>query len=280
MLLVTLARPEVLDARGGWGALIAGYTSLTLGPLAEEHARELAVRRLGDVGRVDEVVGIAEGNPLFIEQLAATMDETTGALPTSVRGIVAARLDALPQQERALLLDAAVVGKIFWVEAVCGINPERTDVEGSLAELERRDLVRREPASIIEGQQQFAFTHVLIRDVAYDLLARADRARRHALVAEFVERSTGASGEAMGALARHWRDAGEHERAVQQLVRAAEQAERGWAKDHAALLYREALELVPAEDADQRSMLRRRLALASTASFHLTDVRRAGSPQA
>jgi class 3 adenylate cyclase len=280
MLLVTLARPEVLDARGGWGAMVSGYTSLTLGPLAEEHARELAVRRLGDVGRVDEVVGIAEGNPLFIEQLAATMDETTGALPTSVRGIVAARLDALPRQERALLLDAAVVGKIFWVEAVCGINPERTDVEGSLAELERRDLVRREPASIIEGQQQFAFTHVLIRDVAYDLLARADRARRHALVAEFFERSTGASGEAMGALARHWRDAGEHERAVQQLVRAAEQAERGWAKDHAALLYREALELVPAEDADQRSMLRRRLALASTASFHLMDVRRAGSPQA
>jgi predicted ATPase len=146
-----------------------------------------------------------------------------------------------------------------------------------LEELGRRDLVRREAASIIEGQQQYAFTHVLIRDVAYDLLPRADRSRRHALAAEFFESSTGASGEAIGALARHWRDAGDHERAVQQLVRAAEQAERGWAKDHAALLYREALELTPSEETERTSMLRRRLALASSASYHLPDVRRAGN---
>ena len=127
---------------------------------------------------------------------------------------------------------------------------------------------------MIEGQPQFAFTHVLIRDVAYDLLPRADRARRHRLVAEFFESSTGASGEAIGALARHWRDAGDHERAVEQLVRAAEQAERGWAKDHAAQLYREALELVAADDVERKSALRRRLAVAAQASYHLPDVRR------
>jgi hypothetical protein len=140
--------------------------------------------------------------------------------------------------------------------------------------------VRRESPSMIEGQRQFAFTHVLIRDVAYDLLPRADRARRHALVAEFFESSTGVSGEAIGALARHWRDAGDFTRAVEQLVRAAEQAEHGWAKDHAALLYREALQLVAEDDVEQRSMLRRRLALASSASFHVADVRREGSPPA
>jgi len=201
-------------------------------------------------------------------------------LPTGARGLAAPRLDALPRPERALLLDAAVVGKVFWHGALRAMNPDEGDLTRLLEELERRDLVRREAASIIEGQQQFAFTHVLIRDVAYDLLPRADRARRHALVAEFFESSTGASGEAIGALARHWRDAGDHARAVQQLVRAAEQAERGWAKDHAALLYREALELVASDDTEQRSMLRRRLALASSASFHLPDVRRAGSPPA
>ncbi len=281
LLLVTLARPEFLDAREGWGAGVAGYTALTLGPLGEQHARELAVRRLGDVDRVDYVVGVAEGNPLFIEQLAATIDETaTGTLPTSVRGIVAARLDALPRHERAVLLDAAVVGKLFWHGALHAMNQDGARLEQVLVELERRDLIRREPRSIIEGQQQFSFTHVLIRDVAYDLLPRADRARRHALVAEFFERSAGASGEAMGALARHWRDAGDYERAVQQLVHAAEQAERGWAKDHAALLYREALELVPEEDAERRSTLRRRLALASSAFFHVPDLRRPESPQA
>jgi class 3 adenylate cyclase len=278
LLLVTLSRPELLDTREAWGARLASYTSLTLGPLDATHARELAVRRLGESQRVEEVVKVAEGNPLFIEQLAATMEETSGALPTSIRGLVAARLDALPQRDRALLLDAAVVGKIFWSGALQALNPD-PEVDRVLEELERRDLVRREP-SIIENQRQFSFTHVLIRDVAYELLPRADRSRRHAVVAEFFERSTGSSATAMGALARHWRDAGNFERAVEQLTRAAEQAERGWAKDHAAVLYREALELVPAEDSERRSAIRRRLALASTASFHLGDVRRPGSPQA
>ncbi len=74
---------------------------------------------------------------------------------------------------------------------------------------------------------------MLIRDVAYDQLPRADRARRHALVAEFFGSHIGSSGEAIGALARHWRDAGDYERAVEHLTRAAEIAERGWAKDHA-----------------------------------------------
>jgi class 3 adenylate cyclase/energy-coupling factor transporter ATP-binding protein EcfA2 len=281
LLLVTLARPELLDAREGWGGRLPGYTALHLRPLGEEHARELAIRRLGKDDRADEVIRVAEGNPLFIEQLSATMGETASCtLPTSIRGIVAARLDALPQRERALLLDAAVVGKVFWNDALCALNPDDPGLDRLLENLELRDLVRREPTSLIEGQQQFAFTHVLIRDVAYDLLARADRARRHTLVAEFFERSTGASGESSGALARHWRDAGEFERAVQQLARAAEQAERGWAKDHAALLYREALALIPEEDVERRSMLRRRLAIASTASFHLTDVRRPESPRA
>jgi class 3 adenylate cyclase len=281
LLLVTLARPELLDTRESWGAGLSGYTALTLGPLSEEQALELAVRRLADNRRAVEVIRMAEGNPLFIEQIAATIGETApGALPTSVRGIVAARLDALPRPERALLLDAAVIGKVFWPEALRTLDPEKGNVVNLLGELERRDLVRREAVSIIEGQQQFAFTHVLIRDVAYDLLPRADRARRHALAAEFFEASTGVSGEAIGALAHHWRDAGDHERAVQQLVRSAEQAERGWAKDRAALLYREALELAPEDDAELRSMLRRRLALASTASFHVPDVRRAGSPPA
>ncbi len=275
LLFVTLSRPELLDAREGWGSGLPGYTTLTLGPLTEEDARELATRRLIDDRLADEVVGIAEGNPLFIEQLAAGIGEVaTGTLPTNVREIVAARLDALPRAERMLLLDAAVVGKVFWVEALRALNGGSGDCLRLLDELERRDLIRRETGSLIEGHQQFAFTHALIRDVAYDLLSRADRARRHAAAAEFFAQTTGGSGEAVGALARHWRAAGDHERAVQQLLRAGEVAERGWAKDHAVLFYREAFELIPAEETEQRDAVRRRLALASAASFHLPDVRR------
>jgi len=281
LLLLTLSRPQLLDVREDWGAGVAGYTALTLTPLPAAQAYELALRRLGDSALADEVTRIAEGNPLFIEQLAASFAELApGRLPTTIRELVAARLDALPAPERSLLLDAAVVGKVFWVDAIRALAGPEVDVAHRLEELERRDLVRRETGSIIEGQQQYAFTHVLIRDVAYDLIPRAGRQRLHALVAEFFGSTTGVSGDAIGAMALHWRGAGDWQRAVEQLVRAAELAERGWAKDHAALLYREALELVPPADGEQRSMLRRRLAVAATSSFHLPDVRRGGSRQA
>ena len=282
LLILTLARPELVDARPDWGSSVPEFLTLTLGPLDNEHARELAVRRLGDDERAEAVLEIAEGNPLFIEQLAASIGETApGRLPTSIREIVAARLDSLPAGERALLLDAAVVGKVFWLDALVALNETagRAELTRHLDQLERRDLVRRENGSMIEGKPQFAFTHALIREVAYDLLPRAERARRHAIVGEFFGQATGGSGEAVGAMARHWRAAGDHERAVPQLVRAAELAERGWAKDHAAFLYREALALVPEDDVEQRRAIRRRLGLASAASLHAPEVRRRGNPQ-
>ena len=217
LLFLTLSRPELLDLRDDWGAGLTGYTALMLGPLDEAHARELTVRRLDDPDQAEQVIRVAEGNPLFIEQLAASIGELpAGKLPTNVREIVAARLDALPPAERSLLLDAAVVGKVFWLEAIRAMNPDSRELMHLLEELERRDLINRETWSIIEGQQQFAFTHVLIRDVAYDLLPRADRARRHAVVAEFFGSTTGASGEAIGALARHWRHTPVYEALLEQ----------------------------------------------------------------
>jgi class 3 adenylate cyclase len=283
LMLLTLARPDLVDARPQWGSSVPEFLTLTLGPLEESYARQLAVRRLGDVDRADAVLEIAEGNPLFIEQLAASIGEMApGRLPTNIREIVAARLDSLPPSERTLLLDAAVVGKVFWLDALVALNDgvDRADLARALDQLERRDLVRRETGSIIEGKPQFAFTHAVIREVAYELLPRAERARRHAVVAEFFSRTTGGSGEAVGAMARHWRSAGDHERAVAQLLRAAEQADSGWAKDHAAFLYREALELIPEEDVEQRRAVRRRIALASAAFLHVPDVRPGGSRQA
>jgi predicted ATPase len=278
LMLVTLARPELFDARPDWGSSVPEFLTLTLGPLDEAHARELVIRRVGDGGHADAVLEIAEGNPLFIEQLAASVGETApGRLPTNIREIVAARLDALPQAERGLLLDAAVVGKVFWVDALRAFDSGR-DMTRLLDQLERRDLIRRETGSMFEGKQQFAFTHALIREVAYELLPRAERARRHAVVAEFFGRNTGGSSEAIGAMARHWRAAGDNERAVEQLMRAAEVADRGWAKDHAAFLYREALQLVPEQDEEGRRAIRRKLAIASAASLHVPDVRRAGNP--
>jgi predicted ATPase len=205
--------------------------------------------------------------------VAESASSAEGPLPTTIRGLLAARLDALPAAERALLLDAAVVGKTFWRGALDRIAAGKDGLPELLGALERRDLIMRDTGSIIEGEQQFSFKHVLIRDVAYELLPRADRRERHARVAEFFEESTAEVGEVVAALARHWRDAGHPERALGYFIRAAEQAERGWAKDQAAIIYREALDLVGEGDAKELALLRRRIALARAAAVHIPDAR-------
>jgi class 3 adenylate cyclase len=278
ILLLVLARPELLDARPSWGGGLPAYSAVPLQPLATEDARRLAVERLSlaQSERADELTQAAGGNPLFIEQLAATVSESAGeqALPTTIRGLVAARLDALPAGERALVLDAAVGGKVFWRGALERMGNAPDELTELLAALERRDLIRRETVSAIEGDQQFTFTHVLIRDVAYDLLPRARRRERHEQFARFFEESTAEVGEAGAALARHWRDAGDEERAVRYFVAAAEQAERGWAKDRAVTFYREALALV--SDPDGKRAVRQRLAVAVQAYLHVDDAQMLG----
>jgi class 3 adenylate cyclase len=282
ILLLALARPELLDARPSWGGGLPAYTALPLEQLKESEARELAAHLLGASAngeraeRAAQLAETGEGNPLFIEQLAATVSEKAGddsPLPTTIRGIVAARLDALPAAERAVLLDAAVGGKVFWRGALERMTDDPEGLSELLGALEGRDLIRRQTVSAIEGDQQFMFKHMLIHDVAYDLLPRARRRERHAQVAEFLEEATSEIGEAATALARHWRAAGEHERAIGHLLTAAEEAERGWAKNRAVAFYREALELLSEDDGDRRSVIKRRLALAHAAAYHAVDAR-------
>ncbi len=281
ILLLTLARPDLLDDRPTWGGGLPAYTALPLEPLNADEGRDLAEHLLaGDGDRAEAIAATAEGNPLFIEQLAATVAERpeqgSAVLPTTIRALLAARLDALPRPERSLLLDAAVGGRTFWRGALERMVEETEGLSELLAALETRDLIRRDRVSVIEGDQQFSFKHVLIRDVAYELLPRARRRDRHAQVASYLEEATSEVGEAAAALARHWRDAGESERAVTYFMAAAEEAERGWAKEHAAALYREALELVPEDDVGRRRELRRRLAIARQALFHVLDARLLG----
>ncbi|CAN5207301.1 hypothetical protein BH09ACT13_BH09ACT13_17120 [soil metagenome] len=278
VLLLALARPELLNDRPGWGGGLPAYTALPLERLTEGSSHELAqllLARLEAAGsRTDTIVETAEGNPLFIEELAASVAERStvdaGRLPTSVQAIVAARLDALPPDERSVLADASVVGRIFWRGAVSRMSP-RPELSGLLGSLEARDFVRREAVSRISGDQQYAFKHAVLRDVAYKRLPRARRRERHAVVAEFLEDTTGAVGQSNEAIAHHWREAGEHERAFDCLLVAAEQAGRGWAKEHAVTLYRTALDLIPVDDEEQRRHVKRRLAVALQALFHIPD---------
>ena len=276
VLLLTNARPELLDARPAWGGGLVAYNALPLEPLGGTDAAQLALHLLGADTKASHVAEVAEGNPLFIEQLAAVMSERggeeTGGLPTTIRGLVAARLDALPVDEREVILDASISGRLFWRGALERIARDPACLADALAALERRDLIRRDTVSRIEGDQQWSFKHVLIRDVAYDLQPRGRRRDGHRHVAEFIEASTPEVGEAGAALARHWRAAGELHHAVQHFVAAAEEAERGWAKDYAVTLYKEALDMTPPEEVDRVRFLRKRLAVAQMAMFHLGDV--------
>jgi len=279
VLLLTLARPELLDTRPAWGGGLLAYNALPLEPLDGRDASDLALHLLGMDTKAAQVAAVAEGNPLFIEQLAAVLKERgeqADGLPTTIRGLVAARLDALPTEERDLMLDASIVGRIFWRGALERIARDPDGLSATLAGLERRDLIRRESVSRIEGDEQWSFKHVLIRDVAYDLQPRARRREGHRHTAEFIEESTPEVGEAGAALARHWRGAGELEHAVQHFIAAAEEAERGWAKHYAVTLYKEALDMTPADNLERVRFLRGRLAVAQQALFHVDDARRLG----
>ena len=276
VLFLALARPELLGDRPGWGGGLPAYTALPLEPLGDAAGRELAAELLGRVDetmRAEQVAETAEGNPLFIEELARCLGEQQveglDELPTSIRAIIAARLDALPAAERAVLVDASVVGRVFWRGALREID-DRSDLSEVLGSLEGRDLIQREAVSRIKGDQQFGFKHGLIHDVAYATLPRAARRAKHAAVARYLEATTDV-GQSHEALGHHWKEAGENERALEHLTAAADQAGRGWAKQRAVALYREALEVLADDDARRRDVTRK-LAVALQAAYHLGDV--------
>ncbi len=281
LLLLTQARPELMELRPGWGGGLPAYTALPLEPLGDEHGEELARRLLEVAGASPEsasqLAGTAEGNPLFIEELAVSVSEQreeVDELPSSIRSIVAARLDALPTAERDALLDAAVVGKVFWGSAVVCMAEDADARLEALDSLEGRDLIRRDPVSRLQGHQQFAFKHQLIYEVAYATLPRAGRRARHGAIARFLESSVTEVADVNPALAHHWREAGEEARSVDYLFAGADQANRGWAKDEAFRLYASALELIPQQDAERRRDVGKRLAVASQALYHVIDAER------
>jgi predicted ATPase len=283
LLFLVLARPELQATRPGWGAGAQASVALPLEPLDEEHSQELAARLLArasaeDAGQsAEELAEIGEGNPLFIEELVASVAERSsspdGELPTSIRGIIAARLDSIPSMERSVLLDASVVGRIFWNGVLTRLGDHGAQLPELLDSLEGRDLIRREPVSRFRGQQQFRFKHALIRDVAYATLPRARRQEAHAVVATFLEEAH-AERDSPSTIAHHWLEGGDRERAAEYFVAAAEQASRGWAKREAVELYRQALKLVKEEDQERFRKLRLKLAVAQQMVFHLPDAER------
>jgi class 3 adenylate cyclase/tetratricopeptide (TPR) repeat protein len=210
VLLLCLARPELLEARPDWGEM---GSAIRLEPLRSEESERLVGNLLGEwsgpeeVGR--QIVNGAGGNPLFIEEMlrmlvddgaltredgrwVAREDLSRVGAPETVHAVIAARLDRLDPAVRDVLQRASVVGEVFWWGAVADLSTEAeaTDVGRSLQTLVRKDLIRPDP-STFAGEDAFRFGHLLIRDVAYDSLPKKIRADLHARFASWIERRSG-----------------------------------------------------------------------------------------
>jgi predicted ATPase/class 3 adenylate cyclase len=205
LLVVATARPELLDRRPGWGGGKRNASTLSLAPLADDDTARLISglldRNVLPAETQQALLARAGGNPLYAEQFArmfAERGDTGGDLPETVQGIIAARLDSLPALEKRLLLDAAVFGKTFWVGAL-----QVEDAEDRLHALQRKEFVRRERRSSVAGEAEYLFTHLLVQDVAYAQIPRADRAEKHVLAARWIESLAGDRSEDLAELLAH-----------------------------------------------------------------------------
>ncbi|HEU4672292.1 MAG TPA: AAA family ATPase [Candidatus Limnocylindrales bacterium] len=191
ILVVCTARPELLERRPGWGGGRANSLTLGVSPLSEADSARLLSLALGtpvlEASTQALLLERASGNPLYAEQFARLLAERgsidDAALPETVQGLIAARLDTLAPTEKAILQDASVVGKVFWAGAL----GEVADRSAVLHGLERKEFIRRERRSSVAGDDEYAFRHVLVRDVAYGQIPRADRAARHLATAAWIE---------------------------------------------------------------------------------------------
>jgi class 3 adenylate cyclase/tetratricopeptide (TPR) repeat protein len=209
VLIVATARPELLDRRPGWGGGKRNATTLSIPPLSEiETAMLLANvldRAVLDANTQQAVLRRAEGNPLYAAEYARMLADHEGddlPLPETVQGLIAARIDGLPAAEKALLQDASVLGKVFWPGALDGASDDL------LHALERREFIRRDRRSAVAGETQYAFLHLLVRDVAYGQIPRARRMERHRAAAEWLESlAPDRSEDRAEMLAYHYREA-------------------------------------------------------------------------
>ena len=273
LLVVCTARPELLERRPGWGGGKVNASTIGLSPLSSVQTALLISRVLERSLLPAEIqqalLERAEGNPLYAEQFAQLYLERGSAddlpLPETLQGIIAARLDGLSAEEKSVLQDASVLGKVFWTGAL----RRGEDVAAPLLHaLERKGFFTRQRRSSVESEGEWAFAHMLLRDVAYGQIPRAGRATKHRQAAEWIE-GLGRPDDHAELLAFHWgaalelaraagQDGAELETPARLAFRAA--GDRAFAVNAypaAAAHYGDALALWPADDAERPALLYR-----------------------
>ena len=220
--VVTLARPELLEKRPGWGAGKRNFVSLSLEPLSEGSMRELLAGLVPGLpgAAVRSIVDRADGIPLYAVEMVRTLlsdgklieqdgvyhpvgDLTSLAVPETLTALIGARLDGLEPADRSFLQDAAVLGQSFTVAGLSAVSgTHESELEVRLRGLVRRELLTIESDPRSPERGQYAFVQALIREVAYGTLAKRDRKTRHVAAARFFEGL--GSDELAGALAAHY----------------------------------------------------------------------------
>jgi class 3 adenylate cyclase/tetratricopeptide (TPR) repeat protein len=232
VLFLCPARPELTDRRPDWGGGKRNYSGIFLDPLSAEDAERLVTLLLAVEDLPDDlrrrILGHAEGNPFFLEEIIRQLIDkgvvvragdrwraTSGvqevAIPDTIQGVLAARIDLLEPEEKRALQAASVVGRVFWTGAVGAVvngHSPNGDMDDLLERVERRELVLSRLSSSVAGEREYIFKHVLTRDVAYEGLPRRDRADAHARVARWIEGTVGDRRmEFVELLAHHFREA-------------------------------------------------------------------------
>jgi class 3 adenylate cyclase/tetratricopeptide (TPR) repeat protein len=212
LLVVVTARPELYVHAPGWGGGKRNATTLALRPLADAETAQLLAALLDAAALPAQAQAAllerAGGNPLYAEQFVRLVTEQglltrrgrvvqlsrsqDLPLPDTVTALIAARLDTLAAGHKQLLADAAVLGRVFWSGGLLALGErDAAEVRLALRELARAELVRRVPNSTVTGQDEYAFWHALVRDVAYGSLPRKARAARHLAAARWLEQLAG-----------------------------------------------------------------------------------------
>ncbi len=233
LLVLCTARPELLSRRPGWGGGKVNSSTTLLSPLSEDETATLLHALLGrsaiDAELQARLLEHAGGNPLYAEEFTRMVSERSSetVLPETVQGIISARLDTLPAEEKELLQDAAVIGRVFWMGA---LGRERWTLEERLHSLGRKEFVTRNRRSSVAGEDEYTFRHALVRDVAYEQIPRAARVDKHRSAAEWME-SLGRPEDHAEMLAYHYASAIEYARTTAQSVDLLTQRGRSSLRD-------------------------------------------------
>ena len=202
ILLLCVARTELLELRPGWGGGKLNTTSVLLGPLDEDECGELIANRLGgsllDEATRDRIVTASEGNPLYVEEMLAMVRERGASedvlVPPTIHALLQARLDLLDADERVVIEHAAVEGQVFHRGSIAVLAPDRLRpaLDSHLSSLVRKELIRPD-RSLLQGEEAFRFRHLLIRDAAYGSMPKELRAELHEKYAEWLEGAAGST---------------------------------------------------------------------------------------